>query len=63
MSAQRSEALRSAIRWLDERRTPVTSDLIEEASRRFDLSPLDEQFLLDHFLPRDGDAAGSREKD
>jgi hypothetical protein len=42
------EALRRAVAWLAEqpRRDGAT---IEEASRRFDLSPLEEAFLLDHF--------------
>lgn len=42
------EGLRRAVSWLVEQ---AVRDLgtIEEASRRFNLSPLDEQFLLDHF--------------
>lgn len=42
------EALRRAVAWLAEqpRRDLWT---IDEASRRFDLSPLDEAFLLEHF--------------
>lgn len=42
------EALRRALRWLGEqpRRDAAT---IEEAARRFDLTPLEEQFLLDRF--------------
>jgi len=42
------EGLRRAVSWLGEQ--PVR-DLatIEEASRRFNLSPLDEDFLLQHF--------------
>jgi len=32
--------------------------LIEEASRRFDLSPLDEEFLLKFFLVPDTQDAG-----
>jgi len=42
------EGLRRAVSWLAEQ---PARDLqtIEEASRRFNLSPLDEQFLLDHF--------------
>lgn len=42
------EGLRRAVAWLAEqpRRDAAT---IEEASRRFNLSPLDEQFLLEHF--------------
>lgn len=34
--------------WLAEQPTRDT-ETIDEASRRFNLSPLDEQFLLDHF--------------
>ena len=42
------EALRRAIRWLsDERRHDAAA--IEEAARRFDLGPADEDFLLRHF--------------
>lgn len=42
------EGLRRAVSWLIEQ--PVRDlETIEEASRRFNLSPLDEQFLLDHF--------------
>jgi hypothetical protein len=42
------EGLRCALAWLVEQ--PVRDvQTIEEASRRFNLSPLDEQFLLDHF--------------
>jgi hypothetical protein len=42
------EALRRAVRWLGEqpKRDPAT---IEEAARRFDLTPLEEQFLLEYF--------------
>lgn len=50
------EALRRAIRWLsDERRHDASA--IEEAARRFDLGPADEDFLLRHFRP--GGAAAS----
>jgi hypothetical protein len=38
------------VQWLSGQ-GPLTSELIEEASRRFDLSPLDEEFLLTHLLP------------
>jgi hypothetical protein len=42
------EGLRRAVAWLAEQpRRDV--ETIEEASRRFDLSPLDEQFLLKLF--------------
>lgn len=44
------EGLRRALRWLDERaREEPTADrlrLIGEAGARFDLSPVDEDFLL-----------------
>ncbi len=42
------ESLRRAVAWLADQ---PARDLatIEEASRRFNLSPLDEQFLLEHF--------------
>jgi hypothetical protein len=42
------EGLRRAVQWLA---TQACWDakIIEEASRRFDLSPIDEEFLLQHF--------------
>lgn len=41
------EGLRRAIAWLaEERRHDAAA--IEEASKRFNLSPLEEQFLMDH---------------
>lgn len=39
------EGLRHAVAWLLEQ-GPWTPGLVDEASRRFDLSPLDEEFLL-----------------
>jgi hypothetical protein len=48
------EELRRAVAWLVEQ-PGRDSRTIEEASRRFDLSPLDEEFLLNHF--RDDDRA------
>lgn len=42
------EGLRRAVSWLLEQSRRDAST-IEEASRRFDLSPLDEEFLLQHF--------------
>ncbi|MFZ5555238.1 MAG: hypothetical protein ACOZDY_00720 [Pseudomonadota bacterium] len=42
------EGLRRAAAWLAEQ-PQRDARTIEEASRRFNLSPLDEQFLLDHF--------------
>lgn len=45
------EALRNAVRWLSENR-PVTGERVEEAARRFDLSPLESDFLRREFLPK-----------
>jgi hypothetical protein len=44
----RGEALRKAVRWLGElgRTDPLT---VEEAAVRFDLSPLEEAFLIEYF--------------
>jgi hypothetical protein len=39
------EALRRAVAWLAQR-GPWTPELVDEAARRFDLSPTDEEFLL-----------------
>lgn len=44
------EALRRALRWLDERakesEKPDRARLVGEAAARFDLSPVEEEFLL-----------------
>jgi hypothetical protein len=42
------EALRRAVRWLAEQGRHDAAG-IEEAARRFDLAPADEEFLLKHF--------------
>jgi hypothetical protein len=42
------EGLRRAVQWLAVQ-TSWDAKTIEEASRRFDLSPIDEEFLLQHF--------------
>ena len=42
------EGLRRAVQWLAAQ-TSWDAKTIEEASRRFDLSPIDEEFLLQHF--------------
>jgi hypothetical protein len=50
------EGLRRAVEWLAGQ--PVRdATTIQEAARRFDLSPLDEEFLLRHF--RSANAAPS----
>jgi hypothetical protein len=45
----KGEALRSAVKWISEKKT-YTLASIEEASQRFDLSPLDEEFLIREFV-------------
>jgi hypothetical protein len=48
--------IKQAIKWIDEKlhEQPGTDrvKLLSEASRRFDLTPLDEDFLLRHFAER-----------
>ncbi len=45
------ESLRRAVRWLSDqgRHDPAT---VEEAARRFDLTPAEEEFLLSYFTVR-----------
>lgn len=45
----RGEALRRAIRWLSDQ-PDRGSATIDRAAARFDLSPLDTQFLVDMFV-------------
>lgn len=47
------ESLSKAVRWLGEHR-PVTRERIDEAARRFDLSPLEADFLLREYLRNGG---------
>lgn len=47
----KGEALRRAVRWLSEQRRHDLA-AVEEAARRFDLTPLEEAFLLEHFVER-----------
>ena len=47
------ENLRRAIRWLAEH-APPTADLINQAACRFDLTPLEEDFLLREFKTKCG---------
>jgi hypothetical protein len=48
--------IKQAIRWIDERlHDDAGADrvrLIDEASRRYDLSPLDQEFLVRHLASR-----------
>ena len=48
----KGENLRRAVRWLAEQ-GDHSSERVEEAARRFDLSPADEEFLLRHFAEPD----------
>ena len=56
----KGEALRKAVKWLCEQNTYTLAG-IEEASRRFDLSPLDENFLLDLFSKKKLDTDRARQ--
>ncbi len=50
------EAVRTAVRWISDQVNaghPISLKLIEEASRRFDLSPLEEDFLRSHWVSSD----------
>ncbi len=47
------ENLRNAVRWLSEN-APLSRESIDAVSRRFDLTPLEEEFLLQEFLPGSG---------
>lgn len=48
----RGEGLRRAVRWLAEQRRHDLA-AVEEAARRFDLSPRDEDFLIARFVVPD----------
>ncbi len=49
----RGEALRKAFRWLAEQ-DHIDSRAVEQAARRFDLSPLEEDFLVREFVQHKG---------
>jgi hypothetical protein len=44
----KKENLRKAIKWLSERQS-FTLEAIEHSAKLFDLSPLDEDFIIRHF--------------
>jgi len=49
------ESLRNAVRWLSSQLDAgevLSLKLIEEAALRFDLSPVDEEFLRTHFTQK-----------
>lgn len=58
----RGEALRNAARWIAARREEEPQapliQLIDEAARRYDLSPSQEQLLLSDLLPASTEAPG-----
>lgn len=47
------ERLRSAVLWLNQAEG-YTLEAVEEASRRYDLSPEEQQYLIETFLPAAG---------
>jgi hypothetical protein len=51
-------AIRQAVKWIDEQRTADPGAdrlrLVDEAARRFDLSPVEAEFLLRHLAGRTG---------
>jgi len=47
------EAIRKAIKWIAEQGS-WNLEAVEESARRFDLSPLEEEFLVQQFLQRRG---------
>ncbi len=55
------DSIRNALKWLAERRLeePTTPrvQLIDEAARRFDLSPLEAEFLVNQWREDRGEAA------
>jgi len=55
--------IKKAVTWIDEQLedNPQADrlKLVDEASRRFDLSPLDEDFLLRHLASRPRPGAGA----
>ena len=50
------EALRHAFQWIAEQ-GPCTLTTVEQASLRFDLTPCDEEFLLQQFVHLHGAAS------
>jgi hypothetical protein len=48
----KGDSLRQAVRWISEIHV-YNLALIEEACRRYDLSPSEEEFMMRHFLHAD----------
>lgn len=61
MGLLEGDAIRGAMKWLGERRleapTAPRLGLIDEAARRFDLTPLDVEFLVANWREPEGGAA------
>lgn len=47
------EDLRRAVKWIAIQDSSFSLKVIEEASIRFDLSPVDESFLIRHFTEKE----------
>jgi hypothetical protein len=47
----KGEALRRAVKWISEQKS-YTLEGVGEASQRFDLSPVDEEFLIREFVSK-----------
>jgi hypothetical protein len=60
----KGEKLRRAVRWISEQReqapAPPRAALLDEATRRFDLSPREAELLAD--FVRQGEAAAARDR-
>ena len=56
----KGERLRKAVRWLAERREHSLA-IVEEAARRFDLSPEEEDFLIRWFVRQKWSAPDARD--
>lgn len=50
--AEEKRHLGAAISWLTQQNQPHDIQQIDEASRRFSLSPLDEEFLIRQFIQK-----------
>lgn len=65
MATIEGEALRRAVRWISERRRDAPTlplwRVIDEASVRFDLTPAEEQFLLQNWSEVEASGAAPNE--
>jgi hypothetical protein len=56
----KGEALRHAVAWLAEQHGAWTPELVDEACRRFDVAPVDEEFLLNEWRRLRAERAAAR---